>query len=380
MAFNRQAGLAAAKLLEHVADAAMSLYVQKPVQLARGLTDAVRARRQAEEDQLTRLSDGQRFHLLFEDAITQVLSACGDTAKPAVGARVLIFVDDLDRSEGEVIVRLLEIIKLYLGTRRCVFVLGLDDNAVLAALHKHRSESAEANREYLEKLFQAMIGVPLPNAAGVRSSLVAQLRLHGIPCGPGADAAIQADTDAGRAQLAADIELLLEPNPRKIKNFANGLCAAWAMHGCAGWIGARPEEDRRFVLYHYLRQYHRPVWRLLERQHWVLHLLWATLTGAADTDIARDRLPGDRADQRLLEEIFYRAFSHILPTRQSENEERHGRESLEDAVRQFNERRDRKRSDENFRILFRQLIGADTELDRRHLHLPLDDEPQGGEP
>ena len=44
---------------------------------------------------------------------------------------------------------------------------------------------------------------------------------------------------------------LLEPNPRKIKNFANSLCAAWAMHGCADWIGADPEyadEARRFVL------------------------------------------------------------------------------------------------------------------------------------
>ena len=102
------------------------------------------------------------------------------------------------------------------------------------------------------------------------------------------------------------------------------------------------------------------------------------LTGAADADILKDRLPGDRAEQRLLEEIFFRAFSHVLGARDNEDQGHHGRESLEEAVRQFNHRRDRKRSDEHFRGLFGQLIRKDTELDPRHLYLP--PARQGGQP
>lgn len=358
-AFNRQAGLAAARLLEHVTDAAISLVAQKPVQLARGLTDAVRSGWQAGEDGLASLSDGQRFHLLFEDAVKEVLKARSDDNQLIPGARLLIFVDDLDRCEGEVAVKLLEIVKLYLGTRHCVFVLGLDDNAVLDVLRKHRSDSEEGNREYLEKLFQAILPVPLPAERGVRKAVETQLACHGIPSAASA-----------RGALARDIELLLEPNPRKIKNFVNGLCAAWTMYGAGAW--ARGEEARRFVLYHYLRQYHRPVWRLLERQPWSLHLLWAVLNGASDADIDQTRLPGHRPDQRLLEEVFFRSFSHVLQTSDIDEQDRHGRESLEEAVRQFNYRRDRKRSDENFRILFRQLIRAETKLNPRHLYLPLD--------
>ena len=362
--FNRRAGLAGAKLLERVADAAASLAMQRPMQLARGVTDAVRGAWQEGDDRVNALSDGQRFHLLFEDAVKEVLSAGGDAAGTPEQARLLVFVDDLDRCEGEVIVRLLEIIKLYLGTRRCVFLLGLDDNAILDALRKHRSDSDEGNREYLEKLFQATLAVPLPAERGVRDAVQQQLAAHGIPSAASA-----------RRALAKDIAGLLEPNPRKIKNFVNGLCAAWAMYNAGTW--AKGDEARRFVLYHYLRQYHRPVWRLLERQPWALHLLWATLTGSPDTDVDQTRLPGDRSEQRLLEEIFFRAFSHVLRTHDFEKEDRHGRETLEEAVRQFNYRRDRKRSDENFRSLLRDLIRKDTRLDPRHLYLPADVAPGG---
>ena len=79
-------------------------------------------------------------------------------------ARLVIFIDDLDRCEESVIVQLLESIKLYLHSQRCVFVLGVDPDAVLGALEvgigKQRSE--QSNAEYLEKLVQAQLEVPQP--------------------------------------------------------------------------------------------------------------------------------------------------------------------------------------------------------------------------
>jgi hypothetical protein len=375
---NRQAGLAAAKLLEHLADAALSLVMERPAKLARGLTDAVRGGWKEGEDRLAALSDGQRFHLLFEDAINQLLKARTDADELGSDARLVVFVDDLDRCEGEVIVRLLEIIKLYLGTSRCVFVLGLDDGAVMAALKRHRSDSDEANREYLEKLFQATLSVPLPSARGVCDGIVRQFRLHGIPRGAAPDELQQAPIDAAHVQMAKDIERLLEPNPRKIKNFTNSLCAAWAMHDCGGWIGDDadfPAEARRFVLLHYLRHFHRPVWRLLERQPEAIDVLRAVLSGQAATEAGGD----DVLETGLLKEVFTRAFSHILGSIDRENL-RHGNESLDDAVRIANERRDRRRSDVNFQTLFKELYETGRTIDPRHIFLRVDIEPAGDLP
>lgn len=98
--FNRQAGLAGAKLLEHLADAALSLTAGRTVKVARGLTDAMRSGWKEAEDGLTALSDGQRFHLLFEDAIQQVLKARSDNGEIRDSARLVIFIDDLDRWSG----------------------------------------------------------------------------------------------------------------------------------------------------------------------------------------------------------------------------------------------------------------------------------------
>ncbi len=365
---NRESGLAAAKLLEHLTDAAAGLMLGRHVQLARGLTDAMRQGYQAQEDRLTTLSDGQRFHLLFEDAVEQVLKARSNTRRLADAARLLIFIDDLDRCEGEVIVRLLEIIKLYLGTRRCVFILGLDDHAVLEALRKHRSDSEEGNREYLEKLFQAMLGVPLPLTAQVRQSIVEQLRLHIIPQ--------PLDAEDARAQIAADIEGLLEPNPRKIKNFVNSLCAAWAMQG-GDWLATDPDfprEARRFVLLQYLRHFHRAVWRLLERQPWAIGLLVQVLSGASGTEPGAAEGPYSFDEQGLMREVFFRAFSHVLRST-GDIADRHGNESLDEVVKRFHERRDRKRSDDHFRTMLLDLFKAEQEIDRRHIYLEVEAAP-----
>jgi hypothetical protein len=307
---SRRAGLAAVKLLEYVADAAVSVSAGRPVKMVRGLGDDLRKSWKDGEQPLTDLSDGQRFHLLFEDAVEELLRAGkddGETLDPK--ARLIIFIDDLDRCEEGVVVRLLEVIKLYLGSRRCVFVLGLDDSAVMDALDRYwQGRSEDYNREYLEKLFQATLNIPLPAPEGVVRSILGQLQRHAIPARAGGRGR-ERQLEQERQHLAADIERLLEPNPRKIKNFINSLCAAWAMHGAGGW--ASGDEARCFVLYQYLRLYHRNVWRLLERQPTTLRLLWRILQQIPPTEAMV--LKGlDEADQRLLERVFTRAFCHVL--------------------------------------------------------------------
>nr|VFK47295.1 MAG: KAP family P-loop domain-containing protein [Candidatus Kentron sp. TC] len=392
---NRSAGLASLKLLEQAGDAALSLAAGHSIFALRGTSDAVRQGwREGKNKDAALLSpgDGQRFHLLFEDAVEQVLHTLFGLPRNGRGRggarelpspeeyapgspRIILFIDDLDRCEEFVIVRMLEAIKLYLASRRCVFVLGLDDGAVLDALTRHwAGRSPDNNREYLEKLFQAILAVPLPSTPQVKKTVAEQLGAHGI---------------RRPEPLAEDIEQLIEPNPRKIKNFVNGLCAAWGLHGAGErlWDKANskvenpgnltPDEEyqraaRRFLLFHYLRLYHRPVWRLLERQPWSLVILRAVIKGLPETE--RLNLPEgtDRDQQRLLWEFYFRAFSHVLgnPGGTGENERLlHGNESLDDAVRNFQERQDRKRSDEYLCRLFIELIPEEEDrLDDLYLY------------
>ena len=211
---SRQAGLAAITLLERVANLALSLKDN-----AIPITDSVKAVQQAwqagdRDKALTGLSDGQRFHLLFEDAIETALKGLSPQGEIQSRDRIVIFIDDLDRCEGSVVVNLLEAIKLYLGTQRCVFILGLDSTAILSALDHHwRNRSEDHNREYLEKLFQATVRVPAPHALQSKQMLQQQLQQHHVP-------------DA--EQWAQHMVDLLEPNPRKLKNFANSFCAIWS--------------------------------------------------------------------------------------------------------------------------------------------------------
>lgn len=358
---NRRGGLAALALLEHAIDAVASVVAGKPVQMARGTSEAVRKGWREAEPDFSALTDGQRFHLIFEDAIKELLHAIKWTPD-GLGkqARLVIFVDDLDRCEEAIIVTLLEAVKLYLGSRRCVFILGIDDGAVMEALKRHWKRSDEANREYLEKLFQANVAIPLPSPQGVVKRIRNQLDSHAIP-----------SASRVRQQLARDIEALLEPNPRKIKNFINSLCSAWAVHQAGSW--ATGVEARRFVLFHYLRQYHRPVWRLLERQPETLRLLWRVLKKDAAAVTEGLGLTGiNEADQRLLERFFTRAFSHVLPEiadiEKSEDPKLHRHQDMELAIQTFCDRQDRKRSDEHFVRLFNELEPRPRSLPQSYLY------------
>ncbi|MCP4694375.1 MAG: hypothetical protein GY859_40470 [Desulfobacterales bacterium] len=354
--FNRRGGLGAMVLLEHLADAAASLAFQKNIKAARGATEAVRKAWREAEPRLTELSDGQRFHLLFEDAIENALLSLPKVSKKTLEqSRLIVFIDDLDRCEESVIVDLLECIKLYLGSRRCVFILGVDDAAVLGAMKRCWPDRAEDdNREYLEKMFQATVAVPLPRPASIRQTIRGQLEEHKFP-----------DPD----QCAETIEKLLEPNPRKIKNFCNSLCAAWNQF--RGYLRKEKNHAMRFILFHYLRQHHPPVWRILEREPEALRLLYLVLINPRGT---LPEITGFKEkDQRVLREMFTKAFLHVLKDDGLGREDDsliHLKRPLSEAVALFEERLDRKRSDTRFIQLLKDFVDSDEPLSEHFLCLP----------
>lgn len=184
-------------------------------------------------------SSSQRFRLLFEKAIDKLL---GGKHKALV-----VYIDDLDRCTDTNTIKLIEGIKLYLSTSNCIFVFGMDQVNVLRALERHK-----IHKDYLDKLFQSIIRIPLSNNY---QKLIQQIILNYFP-----------DEDADKlAPLLADI---LEKNPRKVKNFLNSFRSYWELLNLPAGEGNDQEKLKVEIaaLFHYLRIYCEPVFTVLERQ------------------------------------------------------------------------------------------------------------------
>ncbi len=234
-------------------------------------------------------SDAQRFNLLFEQAVARLLGEdieaddadrrwCDVHGREVPAKRLVIFIDDLDRCSQAQVVSLLESIKLYLQTRYCVFVLGMDASAARRAVEKSLpGSSREHAQEYLEKLFQQILPVPVPGEIELfLKGMLAAVRLP-ESCLP----------------LLVD---LLEPNPRKMKNFINHLVAS---HDPSD----KTQDVQAFVLVSYLRLYHPDVHRLLtyDPDH----------VGTLHEIIRAGAQPAPQQDPVSL--LFLRAFRHARP-------------------------------------------------------------------
>jgi formylglycine-generating enzyme required for sulfatase activity len=118
-------------------------------------------------------------------------------------------VDDLDRCLEERAVEVLEAIKLFLHVKGCVFILGLDREAILEAVGT-RYDDEEKCRQYLEKIVQLPFLLPPIDAddmAGFVEELVPQL-----------------------PQRCREVFTLgLKPNPRQVKRTINVFLFLWKL-------------------------------------------------------------------------------------------------------------------------------------------------------
>ena len=94
------------------------------------------------------------FENIFKEWVRDSLSA---------DERMVIFIDDLDRCLPEVVLEVLEALKLYLNIPQLVFVIGLDREVVDAVVRhhykKHGLGEAKA-KQYLDKMFQVEVDIP----------------------------------------------------------------------------------------------------------------------------------------------------------------------------------------------------------------------------
>lgn len=145
-------------------------------------------------------ADNVRTHL--EAAISELLGK--------KGKKLVVFIDDLDRCNGEMATKLLDSLKVYLDLNNCVFVLGLNQQAVQDAIAGKLGDgcSKKANA-YLEKICQNVWRLPLIGSPG-----------HAV-CQWVSDEFLARNLSEVFKQYDEQDKQLLPPNPRKLKGFAN---------------------------------------------------------------------------------------------------------------------------------------------------------------
>lgn len=95
---------------------------------------------------------------LKEDFENLISNFCEETE------RLVIFIDDLDRISPKYAVELLEIMKLFLDSERCVFVIAIDESIVKQGLREKYPEISDVKQEnFFEKIIQVPFNVPYSN-------------------------------------------------------------------------------------------------------------------------------------------------------------------------------------------------------------------------
>ncbi|WP_414047651.1 P-loop NTPase fold protein [Macrococcus equi] len=75
--------------------------------------------------------------------------------------RIVIFIDDLDRLSPEIAVNLLEVIKLFVDVKGCVFVLAVDNKVIEEGVKNVKHTTNEKTKSFMEKMVQVPFKIPV---------------------------------------------------------------------------------------------------------------------------------------------------------------------------------------------------------------------------
>ena len=219
--------------------------------------------REYEAETFSSALGSQRFREFFESAIEFITGKNG---------LMVIFIDDLDRCEGEVSYRLLEALKLYLNARNCVYVLGIDQQHLESSIARALSGEKETwryrplARDYLSKMFQTTFLLPVPRyttdyvdqlldrddgSFRNRLRLLFDLHFHDF-------------VNDDWPRLVNALDLNLPHNPRKLKSFV----ASWKTYLDVlppPSAAERKLDWRLTLILQYLAQFEEPIYRRIEQ-------------------------------------------------------------------------------------------------------------------
>lgn len=116
-------------------------------------------------DQLLKLISNEEKANNLKNLKQNLQSIIDDSIKENNYEKIVIFIDDLDRLVPKKAIEFLEILKLFLDCRNCVFVLAIDYNVVLRGIKSKYGDDLdnEKGKAFFEKIIQVPFTVPVAN-------------------------------------------------------------------------------------------------------------------------------------------------------------------------------------------------------------------------
>lgn len=116
-------------------------------------------------DQLLKLISNEEKANNLKNLKQNLQSIIDDSIKENNYEKIVIFIDDLDRLVPKKAIKFLEILKLFLDCRNCVFVLAIDYNVVLRGIKSKYGDDLdnEKGKAFFEKIIQVPFTVPVAN-------------------------------------------------------------------------------------------------------------------------------------------------------------------------------------------------------------------------
>ena len=231
---------------------------------------------QHEFDNFQYIDRSQKFKFIFQESIEILLQRGMKTV--GEDARIIIFIDDLDRCEDETIEKLLKEIKQYLSTKRCIFVFGYDRHHIEKSLANVGTKTSKETRAYLEKLFQATFYIKEPKAQQLIEFTTTTFESY----------AFVYPKDI--IKFGQFVSSIIDPNPRRIKTFLMAIyfhIISYSDYEKGKWISL--EKLKKLTLIAYMKHFYESAYSALENQPRLLDDLLNVFNNRKIFDLSNQR-------------------------------------------------------------------------------------------
>lgn len=163
------------------------------------------------------LSDVKNYYENYGEQVESIKNL-RETFENAVQAHVgeqgkyVIFIDDLDRCLPERAVEILESMKLFLGSKHCIFIIGVDKEVIWKGIEAryrtdYNHETPIKGKDYIEKIIQLPFNIPPLQNEDI-SKFIQDIYKNNF-------------STIIDENILKTISSGIEPNPRKTKQFLN---------------------------------------------------------------------------------------------------------------------------------------------------------------
>jgi hypothetical protein len=147
---------------------------------------------------------------IYFQGLKQIEDVMSNIIKRSPSSRVVVFVDDLDRCSPKKALEVFESIKVFLGIKGFIYIIGLSHETIAKLITAEYEKSGIKGEAYIKKLIQIPIMVPEWNSLDI-GNLIKDVLLNKL--------------DERYSKIINDnIELIAaasESNPREVKRFIN---------------------------------------------------------------------------------------------------------------------------------------------------------------